>query len=110
MALQLFSSPVGKKMGMALTGLALYGFLIAHLSGNLLLLKGDEGKAFNAYSDFLIGHPLILPMEIFLIAVFVLHIDLAIGVSIDNRRARPVGYQVSRSAGERISFEPAVRW
>ena len=101
MALKLFSSPVGKKMGMALTGLILYGFLIAHLSGNLLLLKGDGGKTFNAYSDFLIGHPLLLPMEIFLIAVFVLHIYLAIGVSIDNHRARPVGYQVSRSTGER---------
>lgn len=98
---KLFSSPVGKKIGMALTGVILYGFLIAHLSGNLLLLKGDSGKAFNAYSDFLIGHPLLLPMEIFLFATFVLHIYLAIGVSLDNRRARPVGYKVSRSVGER---------
>jgi len=54
---KLFSSPIGKKMGMALTGLILYGFLIGHLLGNLLLLKGDGGQAFNAYAEFLINHP-----------------------------------------------------
>ena len=51
------SSPIGKKMGMALTGLILYGFLVGHLTGNLLLLKDDGGRSFNAYSDFLINHP-----------------------------------------------------
>ena len=95
------SSPIGKKMGMALTGLILYGFLVGHLLGNLLLLKDDGGRSFNAYSDFLINHPLLIPAEIFLVVVFALHLFLAISVTRDNRRARPVGYQTTQSAGGR---------
>jgi len=98
---KLFSSPIGKKMGMALTGLILYGFLIGHLLGNLLLLKGDGGQTFNAYSEYLINHPLLIPAEIFLVIVFLLHIYLAISVTRDNHRARPTGYQTTRSAGGR---------
>jgi len=96
-----FSSPIGKKMGMALTGLILYGFLIGHLLGNLLLLKGDGGQTFNAYSEYLINHPLLIPAELFLVIVFLLHIYLAISVTRDNHRARPTGYQTTRSAGGR---------
>ena len=95
------SSPIGKKMGMALTGLILYGFLVGHLAGNLLLLKDDGGRSFNAYSDFLINHPLLIPAEIFLVVVFALHLFLAISVTRDNRRARPVGYQTTQSVGGR---------
>jgi len=95
------SSPIGKKIGMALTGLILYGFLVGHLTGNLLLLKDDGGRSFNAYSDFLINHPLLIPAEIFLVVVFALHLFLAISVTRDNRRARPVGYQTTQSVGGR---------
>ena len=98
---KLLSSPIGKKMGMALTGLMLYGFLIGHLSGNLLLLRGDGGQAFNAYSDFLINHPLLIPAELLLVFVFLLHVYLAIGVTLENRRARPIGYQTTKSVGGR---------
>ena len=98
---KLFSSPIGKKMGMALPGLILYGFLVGHLLGTLLLLKDDGGRSFNAYSDFLINHPLLIPAEIFLVVVFALHLFLAISVARDNRRARPVGYQTTQSVGGR---------
>ena len=98
---KLFSSPIGKKMGMALTGLILYGFLVGHLLGNLLLLKGDGGQAFNAYAEFLINHPLIIPAELFLVVVFLLHVYLAFNVTRENRRARPVGYQTTQSVGGR---------
>ena len=101
MTSKLFSSPIGKKMGMALTGLILYGFLVGHLLGNLLLLKGDGGQAFNAYAEFLINHPLIIPAELFLVVVFLLHVYLAISVTRENRRARPVGYQTTQSVGGR---------
>ena len=101
MPLTFFSSPIGKKIGMALTGLVLYGFLVGHLSGNLLLLKDDGGRAFNAYSEFLINHPLLIPAEIFLVVVFAVHLFLAISVTRDNRRARPVGYQTAQSVGGR---------
>ena len=101
MASKLLSSPIGKKLGMALTGLVFYGFLVGHLGGNLLLLNKDGGQAFNTYSEFLVTHPLLIPVELFLLTVFVLHIYLAIHVSIENRRARPVGYQMTQSTGGR---------
>ena len=86
---------------MAVTGLLLFGFLLGHLSGNLLLLRGDGGAAFNAYSEFLVHHPLLIPVEFILLGIFLLHVILAISVARDNKRARPVGYQVSASAGGR---------
>ena len=86
---------------MALTGLLLYLFLVGHLAGNLLLLKLDRGEDFNAYSDLLTHHPLLIPVELVLLAIFVLHMYLAISVSRDNRRARPVGYRKTKSVGGR---------
>ena len=67
----------------------------------MLLLKDDGGRSFNAYSDFLINHPLLIPAEIFLVVVFALHLFLAISVTRDNRRARTVGYQTTQSVGGR---------
>jgi len=101
MASKLLFSPIGRKLGMALTGLILYGFLIGHLSGNMLLLQKDGGQAFNAYSEFLVNHPLLIPVELFLLAVFILHIYLAIAVTLENRRARSAGYQMLRTVGGR---------
>jgi succinate dehydrogenase/fumarate reductase cytochrome b subunit len=48
-----FSSSLGKKLVMALTGLFLCTFLIVHLVGNLQLFKDDAGQAFNAYAYFM---------------------------------------------------------
>ena len=106
----LITSSVAKKLGMAVTGLLLYGFLLGHLSGNFLLLKQDGGAAFNAYSDFLINHPLLLPVEIGLVIVFVLHVYLAIAVSRENRKARPIGYQVSAAVGGRSWASRTMIW
>jgi succinate dehydrogenase / fumarate reductase cytochrome b subunit len=101
MSANFLSSPIGKKLGMAVTGLIWYGFLMGHMAGNLLLVKDDGGQAFDAYADFLINHPLLIPAELFLVATFLLHIYLAISVTLDNRRARPTGYEVSRASGGR---------
>lgn len=101
MLAKMFSGSVGKKLGMALTGLALYMFLAGHLAGNMLLFKGDGGAQYNAYSEFLLNHPLLVPVEIGLTLVLILHVWLAISVSRDNRRARPQGYQVEKASGGR---------
>ena len=55
----LFSSTLGKKLIMALTGLFLITFLAVHLAGNLQLLKDDGGMAFNVYAEFMGHNPLI---------------------------------------------------
>lgn len=91
-------SSILKKTVMALTGLALVGFLVAHLSGNFLLFKGD--KAFNAYAEFLEHQGgLLIAAEVGLLAVFLLHIYSAIRVTLENRAARPVPYETKQSGG-----------
>jgi succinate dehydrogenase / fumarate reductase cytochrome b subunit len=83
---------VAKKVAMAVTGLALCGFLVAHLAGNLQLLWNTS--QFNAYAHFLTVSmgPLTLLFEAGLLAIFALHIIDAIVLLKGNYDARPVGY------------------
>lgn len=77
---------------MALTGCALFGFVIAHLVGNLQIFLGPE--AVNRYGNFLQTTPeLLWPARLVLIALAVLHVMAAVQLSAENKRARPIGYQ-----------------
>jgi succinate dehydrogenase / fumarate reductase cytochrome b subunit len=95
------SSSIGKKLVMALTGLALVGFLIVHLAGNLLLFKGDHGEAFNGYSKTLESNPLLIVAEIGLALLFIAHIYLAFRTTLENREARTQAYSIRSSLGSR---------
>lgn len=95
----LFSASIGKKQFVALTGLLLIGFLGSHLAGNLLMYAGAE--EFNTYAEFLGSHPLLIPAEIGLAALFFAHIFSSLRVTYENWAARPVGYSVHVSAGGR---------
>ena len=92
-----FSSSVGTKLLMGLTGLALFAYLILHLIGNALIFAGPE--TFNEYSHRLVSNPLVIPVEIGLLAIFLLHIYKAFTNYVANRRARPVGYTMKKFAG-----------
>jgi succinate dehydrogenase / fumarate reductase cytochrome b subunit len=92
----LLSSSVGTKILLAFTGLTLFGFLVAHLAGNLLALAGPT--AFNDYSHALISNPLVYLAEAGLAAVFALHVVKAVTNWSANRAARPVTYQRKRWA------------
>jgi len=94
---RVFSSSVGTKLLIGLTGLALFAYLILHLIGNALIFAGPE--TFNEYSHRLISNPLIVPIEIGLLAVFLLHVYKAFTNYIANRSARPAGYRVKKYAG-----------
>src|SRR5437660_1773333 len=87
------STTVGKKVVMAVTGLLLLIYLVLHLAGNLLLFLGPP--TFNGYSHFLIANPLIVPIEIGLLATFLIHVYEAVDNWAANRRARPVPYYQS---------------
>ena len=91
------ATSVGTKVLIALTGLALFGFLIIHLAGNLLVLSSPE--AFNAYSHKLISNPLIYLAEAGLGGLFVVHIWKAAINYRQNRGARPTRYEMKRPAG-----------
>jgi succinate dehydrogenase cytochrome b subunit len=85
------ATTVGSKLLVALTGLALTGFVIVHMSGNLLLFKGRD--ALNSYALFLKDHGALLwALRLGLLAAFVLHIALAVRLTLRNRAARPHRY------------------
>jgi succinate dehydrogenase / fumarate reductase, cytochrome b subunit len=92
-----FSSSIGSKYLVAFTGLSLVGFLVVHLAGNLLVYASPE--AFNHYSDALIKNPLIIPAELGLVALFLLHAYKAVRVFLGAQAARPVGYVKKARAG-----------
>jgi succinate dehydrogenase / fumarate reductase cytochrome b subunit len=92
-----FSSSVGTKLLVGLTGLLLFAYLLLHLAGNLLVFAGQE--TFNQYSHMLISNPLVVPVEIGLLGVFLLHVYKTVTMWLRNRGARPVGYQKKTWAG-----------
>ncbi len=88
----LFKTSIGKKVAMAATGFILFGFVIGHLSGNLQIFAHPD--KINAYAHFLetLG-PGLWVIRIFLLITTVVHIWLAVQLTLENRQARPEGYQ-----------------
>ena len=79
---------------MALTGLFLCVFLIAHLAGNLQLLDASpEGQLkFNAYAKFMTSFPVVKIVSYLLYASILFHAFDGILLTIQNRKARPIRY------------------
>ncbi len=92
-----FSSSIGKKQIMAVTGLALCGFLVSHLLGNLLILVGAD--AFNFYAYKLTSNNLIYVAEAGLAFIFLLHLFLALNLTLQNKMARQDGYYMKKRTG-----------
>lgn len=92
-----FSSSVGTKFLIGVTGLLLFAYLILHLAGNAIIFFGPE--AFNGYAHFLISNPLVIPAEIGLLLVFLVHIYKTIRMWFANQAARPVSYSMKQPAG-----------
>lgn len=82
---------------MGATGLLLIGFLIAHVSANLLILFDQE--AFNHYSHTLTSNPLIYVAELGLVLLFVAHLVSGLANERRNRQARPIAYTNKQNAG-----------
>jgi succinate dehydrogenase / fumarate reductase cytochrome b subunit len=96
-ALRMLGSSVGTKFILGFTGLALFGFLVIHLYGNLLAFFGPA--TYNEHAHALISNPLIIPAELGLAALFLTHIFKAVTNYTKNRGARPSGYGVKKWAG-----------
>jgi succinate dehydrogenase / fumarate reductase, cytochrome b subunit len=85
-----FSSSIGSKLLIALTGLGLFIFLVGHLTGNLLFIVGPE--AFNAYGHALVNNPLLYLIEVGLAVLFLLHVYKTVRLYTGAKSARPVPY------------------
>jgi succinate dehydrogenase / fumarate reductase, cytochrome b subunit len=96
---QMFTSSVGKKLVMGLTGLFLVTFLIIHAGINACIFADlpvfnadDNGAMFNKAAHFMGSTVLIRIMEIGLFAGFILHIIQGYMLEAMNRSARGIGY------------------
>lgn len=113
---EFYSTAVGKKWVMALTGIGLMGFVFAHMIGNLKMYQGRE--AFDAYAEGL--RALLYPvaphtwvlwiMRIGLIVMFALHIQAAYSLTRMNRAARPTRYQSPRDYIAANFASRTMRW
>lgn len=94
----LYQSPVGKKILTGVTGLALATFVVGHLLGNLTLFFGASAYNQLAYSIDRLG-PLLYLIETGLLAVVGVHAVVGISIYLRRRRARLVQYAEYQSAG-----------
>src|SRR3989338_5606638 len=91
MCMRYFKSSVGRKAVMAVTGVFLFLFVVAHMLGNLQIFLGSE--ALNSYAEHLQNLPFLLwPARLFLLLVLLVHIAVSISLALENRSARPLRY------------------
>ncbi len=115
-AVELYRSAVGKKYVMAVTGIVLMGYVLAHMIGNLKIYQGQED--FDRYAEFLreLLYPIVPEsgtlwlMRLALIAAFVLHIVAAAQLTAMNRRARPDAYRAKRDYVAADFAARTMRW
>ena len=89
-----FTSSIGRKLIMSLTGLFLILFLIVHLAGNFQLLANDGGEAFNMYTYFMTHNPVIKTISYGLYFFILLHAVQGVILWAKNRSARSARYAV----------------
>jgi succinate dehydrogenase / fumarate reductase cytochrome b subunit len=90
-SVRFYEAAAGKKVVMALTGVILFGYVLAHMLGNLQIFEGPD--AINTYAHFLHSHEgaLWVARSILLLSV-VLHIVASVQLWVLNYKARPVSY------------------
>ncbi len=93
----MFSYSVGKKLVMGLTGIFLILFLIVHCSINALVFLNDGGETFNTAAEFMAHNWLMRTLEIFLFLGFIIHIIQSLILTLENKKARKIGYAVSNA-------------
>lgn len=114
--LDLYGTAVGKKYAMALSGIAMMGYVLAHMIGNLKMFLGPED--INHYGEFL--RELLVPLaprtvvlwalRIGLLGALVLHIHAAYSLTVLNRQARAVKYQSARDYEVANFASRTMRW
>jgi succinate dehydrogenase / fumarate reductase cytochrome b subunit len=104
----LFRASIGKKFVMAVTGAVLVGFVTGHLVGNLQIF-GPPDKI-NGYAHFLqsLG-PALWAVRLGLLACVIVHIGIAVQLTIENRQARPEKYDFNHTIRATLSSR-TMRW
>jgi succinate dehydrogenase / fumarate reductase, cytochrome b subunit len=114
--LGLYRSSLGKKYAMAISGVVLMVYVLAHMIGNLKLYLGPE--SINRYGEWLreVGEPalpataLLWAVRVVLVVAFAVHIHAAFALTLQNRRARPVRYRSRRDFVAANYASRTMRW
>ena len=114
--LDLYSTAVGKKYVMAISGIAMMGFVLFHMIGNLKMYQGAE--AFDKYAEFLksLLYPLAPKNAVLwilrggLVTMLLLHLHAAWSLTRLNRFARAVKYQGPRDYQVAKFASRTMRW
>jgi succinate dehydrogenase / fumarate reductase, cytochrome b subunit len=112
----LYSTSVGKKYVMAISGIVLMAYVLAHMIGNLKLYFGAD--SLDRYSHWLreVGEPalpreaLLWGVRIVLLAALVAHVTAAYQLTLVNRRARPDAYRSKRDYVAADFASRTMRW
>ena len=115
-----YRSAIGKKWVMAITGIAIIGFVVAHMVGNWKIFLPDvEGiPDIDIYAEalrrllvpFAPEHVVLWLLRTGLIVAFLLHIHAAYSLTLMNRRARPDDYQGPRTYVAATYASRTMRW
>jgi succinate dehydrogenase / fumarate reductase cytochrome b subunit len=118
--IEFYRSAVGKKWIMALTGLGIIGFALAHMIGNLKMFLADlegvpdidvYGEALRSlFTPILPEHVFLWILRTGLIVMFALHVHAAYSLTIMNRRARLDDYQGPRQYVAASYASRTMRW
>lgn len=94
--LRFVKSTIGMKIVMALSGIALFAFVIGHMVGNLQVFLGET--VLNHYAEFLQGEKLLLWIaRLGLLSMLVAHVWSSIALVMRAKAARPQGYKTLKS-------------
>ncbi|MFM2049148.1 MAG: hypothetical protein RI955_1696 [Bacteroidota bacterium] len=91
-----FTSSIGKKFVMSLTGLFLISFLVVHVSVNSMIFMGDDGATFNTAAHFMSHNIIVRILEIGLFAGLIAHIVQGLMLWSQNNAKRPVKYAINK--------------
>lgn len=105
--MNLFTSTVGRKVLMAVTGLLLVLFVTVHLLGNLSVFAGPDG--INAYAKHLhdLG-PLVWLFRLGMLVLFAVHITFGVQLYMENRQANPDNYAIQKTLVTTFSAKTMV--
>ena len=90
----IFTSSIGKKLVMGLTGLFLISFLIVHAGVNACIWALDHGEMFNKAAHFMGSTVVVRILEIGLFVGFFVHIIQGFVLEFQNKSKRKIGYEV----------------
>ena len=103
--MQLFTSTVGRKILMAISGFLMVLFVVVHMLGNSTIFFGG----LNAYAEHLHAlPPLVWAFRLVMLTFLTVHVIYGIQLTVENSAANPQGYAVKRQIKANFSSENMI--